>query len=664
MSWSPKILFGITVLLTSTSAIAQRIEFDTTGQWSNKAELKTHAVATRGPLHSVSVNLSIPAIDVDEDRHGFDRLHVHGLVPLDRPGQPEIFVTGSVIAVPPGFEPELQVITQKSKTLEGIRIKPTQRRFRCGANQQVGFSFDSKTYEADALFPANVVELQEVGKLQDLRLVRVAINPFQINGANQTLTVTHDIEVLVNLKQVKRAAPIKMSRRIYQIATATAANGAYLGNTVVSMDQEIMLLFVADELTKSIETFVQWKESKGIKVEVVTLTQAGGTKEGIQKYIQDYYDSAAVKPAYLMFVGNKTTLPAFSQSTGSGSAISDYTYALLSGDDAIPDALFGRIIADNAVEAELQMLRAINYEMAPPSGTWYPQGAVIASNEGSNPSDKDYALQVDGFLKGGAYNLVDGFFQGDSNATPENITAAVEAGRSWVAYWGHGSGTAWASTNGHYTNDHVAKLTNQRKLPIIIDVACQNANWARISKPFGKAWVTQTAGRYNAGAVGFYGGSVNISWHPPAVMSVGVAKYHFEKPIYSLGGSVLAGQIYLVEKMGTGDNVVDNLKWYNLFGDPSMQVRTNIPRLIRVQHQVKKVGRDVVVNVNVTTSSGVGIPGALTALSVLNQKGLAVAQTNANGQAKLVIEGVGGLEPKTILTATGYNLYTQRIQLK
>ena len=37
---------------------------------------------------------------------------------------------------------------------------------------------------------------------------------------------------------------------------------------------------------------------------------------------------------------------------------------------------------------------------------------------------------------------------------------------------------------------------------------------------------------------------------PPAIMAVGLAKSHFEKSIPTLGGSVLAGQLYLIHESG------------------------------------------------------------------------------------------------------------------
>jgi hypothetical protein len=335
-----------------------------------------------------------------------------------------------------------------------------------------------------------------------------------------------------------------------------------------------MVILTADEFKSTLTPYIAWKTQRGLQVDVVTLTEAGGSKEELQKYIKTAYDKATNKPTYLLFVGNKTNLPAFKESTGSGSAASDYRMTLLTGDDEIPDVLYGRFLADSAEELETQIQRTIEYEKSPPSQPWRRRGMTIASDEGSGPSDEEYAIQVQDALKAGTYTDMDSFFQGEMTAKTENIQEALKAGRSWISYFGHGSGTSWGSVNDTFSVNEIAKVENSGKLPVLIDVACLNASWMNINRCFGKAWMTQKNGASAVGTVAYYGGSVSISWHPPAVMSVGIAKRHFENSVRTIGSSVMSGQLYLVEQMGTGAKVIDNIKWYNLFGDPSLEVKS------------------------------------------------------------------------------------------
>ena len=234
----------------------------------------------------------------------------------------------------------------------------------------------------------------------------------------------------------------------------------------------------------------------------------------------------------------------------------------------------------------------------------------------------------------------------------------------WISYSVYGSGTSWGSTNDTFDVEAVSKLSNAGKLPVIIDVACLNASWVDINKPFGLAWVTATADGKNTGAVGFLGGSVSVSWNPPAVMSVGIAKYHFAKPVYTFGGSFIAGQLYLIEQMGTGADVTDNLKWYNLLGDPSLVMRTDMPKAYEVRQNLSRGSDGVVVNIKATTLDGKGVAGLTASVSPADGAPLAVAQTNANGEATIKLPAVHQIEPNTKLTTTGYNAETVETQIK
>jgi hypothetical protein len=395
--------------------------------------------------------------------------------------------------------------------------------------------------------------------------------------ANQRLLVATRMQLNVHFKQVSRAVvPHSVSKSVLETLQASTVNGKSLNQLIRSNGRaDRMVILTADSLKETLKPYIAWKTSRGMQVDVVTLTEAGGDKNTLQDYIKTAYEQATVKPTYLLFVGNKETLPAFKESTASGSAASDYRMALLAGDDAIPDVFYGRFLADTEAELATQIQRTIEYEKAPGSQPWYRQGMTIASDEGSGPSDQEYAEQIQEALKAGSYQAVDGFYQGEMTATSKNILGALKEGRSWIAYFGHGSGTSWGSVNDKFSVSTVAEVDNTGKLPVLIDVACQNASWMNISKCFGKAWMTETGETGPQGTVAYYGGSVNISWHPPAIMSVGIAKRRFENSVRTIGSSVLAGQLYLLEQMGESSQVTDNMKWYNLFGDPSLVVRTN-----------------------------------------------------------------------------------------
>lgn len=657
MGWKTRVVLVGLVALNWGALYGQQVRF----QSGDKATVETRVLANErfnsAAISPVEFRLSIPSIDLDKQADGFSKLSVAGLTVKEVYGNPEVSVTGGLIVVPEGYVPVLKVLNTEQHEVADVVVRPCQHQLRCDGKVD-GFAFNTALYQSTELYPKAVVALEEVGRMQNVHLMRVAMNPIQMNFANQSLTVTTDLAVRVDFQQVARVAPISVPKSVHEMIQGFTANGKDVAGLVTANRQpESLVIMVADSLKKAIDPLVQWKRQRGLDVTVVTLTEAGGTKEAAKAYLKNLYNGAAVKPSYLIFVGNNTTFPTYFESTSSGSAASDYQYSLLANTDKIPDVPYGRLTADNEADVQKQINRWIAYEKDATGEAWYPQAMTIASNEGSDPSDKDYALQIQDALKVGHYQKFDSFFQGDKTATAANITKALDEGRSWIAYFGHGSGTSWASTNDTFAVKTVEGLKNTR-LPFIIDVACQNASWAKISKCFGKAWVTQEASGKAAGAVAFYGGSVNISWHPPAIMSVGIAKSHFEKSISALGPSALAGQLYLVEKNGTGDDTIDNIKWYNLLGDPSLLMRTASPsKLYAKMERVKST-----VTVYVTNANGDGVENATVSIAQDGRNPLAVGKTDSSGEALLEV-GMGTLSD-AVLTVTGYNFQTVQQALK
>ncbi len=612
-----------------------------------------------GELRTLRINLRLSGVDITSNGDGFYSLHVAGLQPLGQLGAPDLQGAGLLLAIPDGIEPTLTIVSQQTRQLDAIAAQPCQFKARCKLpRSQVQFHYDSALYDSQKSFPEAPAMLEELGQMQNVRLVRLALYPLRMNMPARTVDVSTDLEVEVAFagKPLTRF----VSQPFRQMMLQTAFNAEDVAPFYAPAPQtETLLIFAANSLRAELTPLAEWKRQRGMNVELLTYSDVGASRDKARKYLQDYYDKAQKKPSYLLIVGNNSSFPGFRESTMSGSAATDYPYSLLEGGDALPDIFYGRLLANDALEARTQVRRWIDYEKATTDSDWLVKAMTIASNEGDDPSDEDYARQIERALNRFTYKDVDLLFQANSSATHSNIWSGLKEGRSWVAYFGHGTGEDWASTNKMFNVKDVDKVDNVGRLPIVIDVACQNASWVDINRCFGKAWMTLDKSGLPAGAVGYYGGSVNVSWHEPAVMSVGVAKYHFEKPVYSLGAAVLAGQIYMIEQMGLGENTKDNLRWFNLFGDPSMLIRTDNPRRYSVTQHVTlgTTESEILVKASDAINAGVGgltvsvwAPGA-------NQP-LAVETTDNRGVAVLTLPGVSQIPQGSLLTTSGYNVET------
>jgi hypothetical protein len=612
------------------------------------------------------VTFALPYLDLEKEKEGFFSVKSSALAPLVDPGKPELATTGMIFAVPAGFEPRLEILSEVKRTLENTPIKPAQKKFRCPSPEKNSFNFDSALYHSNKKYPSENYVFQTLGSLQGLKLIRLGINPLQMQMGDSKLEVVFQAELKVSLIQTGATTPLQITKPFLELASSLAPNVSDLFPAgVATANPEVLWIVAADGYEKDILPLLEWKRKKGMHVELFSASQLGSTPTAIREALKQIYSHIGIKPSYLLFVGNRDSLPPFMEQTGSGKAATDYPFSLLDGDDFLPDVFYGRILADSSSEVAQQVARFIHYEASPESGTWYPQATTLASNEGSGPSDEDYARQVETSLRSHGYSSVDRLYESDLSANSSSISSALKEGRSWLTYFGHGDGKGWDSTVDLFSTYEVEKLQNANRLPVIIDIACFNASWVYIRNCFGKSWMNQAENGKSYGAIGYYGGSVKISWHEPAVMSVGVAKYHFEKNISSLGASVLAGQIYLMEKMGLGSNTLDNLKWYNLFGDPSLQLRTANPRAYVVSQNRFTESGVVKISISAVDTFGNGLAKVKAALYHSDYSDpVALGETDQKGGIVFTLPALAENLSGVMLTTTGYNLESYSTPLK
>jgi hypothetical protein len=537
-------------------------------------------VKHRGDLSTISVAINFDQEDLklSATTQGY-KLNMEQLNPVGVEGAPDVLATGRLIAVPEGYRAEIAVKNIESKEIPGVVLSPYEKKYRChNAATEKALEFTPNLYKTSGTFPSNWIQLESVGQMQGVTLQRIAVYPTRQNFSNGSLKYLEKMDAEVRF--VKIDSSKAGSKQVVSPTMAKLFAGSVLNaeDAIRRSTSDSLIVISGDQFKDNIKPLVDWKMQHGVNVTVMTTTEAGGTKEAIAAKIKSIYNASEVKPTAVLLVGGGKAVPAFKQKTSSGNASTDYPYTLLAGDDVVPDILMGRIVADNAAEVKTYVEKSLATESgldAP--NDWTLNAMTLASNEGSNPSDADYAKMVEDQLTGHGYSKVDRFYQASGSSTEANILAALEEGRSYMAYFGHGSGTTWGSTNTSFGVSQIQKTKNVGKLPVLVDVACLNGGFETYPNCFGKAWMTQRYNDQPAGLAAYYGGSVSVSWDPPAVMSVGVIKSHFEKNIASVGGSVLGGQLYLLEQMGVKPSTIENMVWYNLFGDPLMTLRTNNP---------------------------------------------------------------------------------------
>ncbi|MCK4511526.1 T9SS type A sorting domain-containing protein, partial [bacterium] len=561
------------------------------------------------------------------------------------PGLPNICRS---IVIPDDAEMSVRVISSHYVEYHDIDVAPSRGEIpRTIDPATVQYEFDA-FYATDAWYPSELAETRAPYIMRDVRGIVVVLNPFQYNPASRTLRVYDRVSVEVratglgSANVLSRRAPGGVTPEfadIYERHFLNFESHRLARYTSVGEVGNMLVISYGDFMT-AMEPLVEWKNQMGISCEMVSVTTAGGSATGIQSYIQDYYDANGL--TFVLLVGDAAQMPYLTVNSGA----SDPSFSLVAGSDVYPDLFVGRFSAETVEQVETQVLRSVEYEKTPqPDADWYHKGTGIASDLGPGDDDEYDDAHV-GFIRedllGFTYTEVDTIY--DPGATASMVANALNEGRSIINYTGHGSTGGWGSSD--FANSHVNALTNDNMLPFIFSVACLNGRFTNITC-FAETWLRATNGSEPTGAIATLMSSINQDWDEPMDAQDEMVDLLIAGAKRTFGGLSINGICHMLDEYGVaGEN--EALSWH-IFGDPSLQVRTDTPASLSVLHAASMEPGDLTFDVLVD-----GVEGALCALSY-DGVSYGAAFTDAGGTATINIDGVLPANEDIVVTVTSFN---------
>lgn len=609
---------------------------------------------TASTKSGLTFEVAIPGMITDTVSYNgkqFDVLEIPGEGLLRKLGEPQIPVIGRMIAIPDNSGVTVRVLEERTLELENYLVTPAVRKLRSGAEPE--FVIDERLYQAVTKYPGAGVELGEPGIWRDYRVVRIQLNPIRFQPSTGKLTVVSWMKV-----EVRFSGSSTINAKVRKDPTISASFEQLYRRTLLNYEQfkrdvediEPLLVIAHDSLVASMEPFIEWKNQKGIPVTVALTSEVGSTASAIKAYIQNAYDTWTPRPVSVMLIGDAPQIPT---NYGIESCASDYMYTTLEGSDIDPDMFIGRLVAQTLAEVDNQVAKFVNYEQAlSAQTTWHDKGIGISSSS-TGPAGINDDTRLNNvrtrWLNWGMVS-VDQLYVSNGGATVANVSNAVNEGRAWLTYMGHGSGTSWSTPS--FTNTHVDQLQNGDRLPFLMDVSCLNGGFTGSGDCFAERWMKVGTPTQQAGAVGMYSASTSTAWDESGELGEGVTYAYVDDALYSTGAAAQGGLLWLESQMGSGSNVLEVFQQYVLFGDPSLVIYTDEPQAIQVTHP-EVVPMGAIPAEFVVTSNGQPVAGAL----VCARKGdefTAIDRTNASGVAVLTLtpETIGDID----VTVTGLNL--------
>ncbi len=431
------------------------------------------------------------------------------------------------------------------------------------------------------------------------------------------------------------------------------------------------VIITAPQFAGAVQTLADWKLRKGWPVRVVTTDETGTANAGIQAWLREAYQTWDLPPEYVLLVGDVDSVPSWSFSGN----VSDLPYALLDGDDWLPDVMLGRFSVANLTECQALVAKTVHYEQSPylDHAGWFTRSVMVAGQYASttpmhtvrffgdqlagigfdpmepvHPDDfsdpQDWGYSDGNYIVSPLQNQLG--FGVRQNEGPGVIKDALDAGSSMVVYRGWAYGAAgWEPP--HYTVSDIPSLANGAMTPVVMSFVCLNGDFAAAEPCFGEVF-TRVGGaepEQFKGAVAFIGNGEHWSHtRYNDSMAISVAERITDPAITTLGGLLNAGKLRFLEyfpghldDQGDEDSVEFYFYIYNLLGDPELNFYRASPTAMTVSHPAALAEGATAVVVHASEADG-ATPLASARVGVVQaDRLLGRALTDQDGHATVVL---------------------------
>lgn len=509
------------------------------------------------------------------------QINFGGGVWIQKKGFPLLPAIAKSIIIPHDAAMGLEIVSVTYTEIAVNKIVPSKGVIYRNQNPAaIPFIF-GKCYMKDTWYPEDVAILGEPYIMRNMRGLTVRFQPFQYNPAREIVRVAKRITLKVKKVGAGKvnvlASPYRSISPSYDIIFrdhfANYLQDSSRYNCLA--DGEKMIVISASGYASAMEPLVAWKNRKGIETKLYKYpSETGGSGDvAVKSFIQGKYDSDKI--TYVILVGDLEDIP----SPQGGGGRSDPSYTLVSGSDYYPDLFVGRFSVSSETEAEAMVNKVLKYEKEPdPDGLWYHKAVGMASNEGDLP-DYEWISNFRDTLLAYNYTEVDEFYEGRGYNT-EQIIAALNEGRGWFNYMGHGFTDAFGFIGAKIKNSDFEALENTDMLPVLISVACDNGQFDK------NDCIAEVATlQPRKGVLAYLGSWISQSWDPPQFGQEEMVSLLCRDACISLGCIVYNGGAKILDQGSSSKDYLNTFLTWTLFGDPSIMIFTDTPDVLNVTHQ-------------------------------------------------------------------------------
>ncbi len=531
----------------------------------------------------------------ESDRFFDETLYSH---PADI-GIPDLPLIRRAVEIPFDAELSLSAIDSKyqSTTLlelgfeEGFPLREPEV-VKCGKSEGEEFtSLKTETWTPSAgLFPENIAVLGETFIIRGHRIVHFEFWPVQFDPLSGEVRIYSEVTLRLAISNANTRLTtenaVRVASPVFDHLLSTRVLNFNQGEENIALREdktEGYLIIAPDAFIGTLSSFANLKESSGFAVTLVSLSATGTTADSIKNHIQNAYNNWITPPSYVLLVGDvnngSNTMPAFS-GVATQQTVTDLYYGTTDGSDWIPDIFIGRLPARNITQLETMLNNLTTYHNLSGNEAWVKKAALLASGDPSNwpiaEGTQNYVIQ--NHTTPNSYTGIfpaipqvggDQLYAHTYSAGNQDVIAAINDGRSIIAYTGHGSRSSWGGPV--YTQTNIVDIGASEAFSVVASFACITGDYA-VTEAFGETWVLQA----NKGAVAFIGASDSSYWGPDDIMERTMMDSLFSGgEDAKITGSFFYAGLMGVEASFPGSAIGQSQYYwesYNLMGDPGLTV--------------------------------------------------------------------------------------------
>ena len=514
---------------------------------------------------------------------------------------------------------------------------------------------EGEFYRGDKAFPCEEYHVDSTFVFRGTYGLPIEFYPIQYDPREDLLRVYKTIRIKCSIEvDAYRAFAFKRTNREFdEMFKETFVNYQVMRTSGSLSEPGRLIIITADAFIDAVRPLAEWKIQRGLKTEIVKISEIGTTGEAIKSYITTQYQSPE-SLTYVVLVGDSDTIPTL-YGTYEGAAC-DSCMAMVDGNDPYPDLFISRLSARTVAGVENQVNKFIRYEKNPDiDGAWYLRGIGVACDEGPTHELLCWVRIEELRIALEAYGFTEVAKIYDPGATKDELVAALNNGASVLNYDGHGSVIDWGTTGFRYTSTSL--LTNGYMNPFIVDTACSTGAFTSSSYPscLAESFLQAGTKEQPAGAIAMYAASKRVNWVVPSIMQSAVIKDLLVTNLkHTTGGLYFGGIVAMLNVCGTtGGYGLRTVEEYNIFGDASLSVRSKKPAVLDVTYPsiLPPTGP---VEIEVFTQNNAPFFDATVALTYRGSI-VSVAQTNIAGVATLEYAPIEGNPLRLLLTVFAPN---------